>query len=137
MAFAGSLMKFKNDLSASIILSGGYNVELALSDAIIIIVCEGYRLDIYKRGKNPYYFYEKERIFLEKSMSGTEYIFNNLTESILKSKEFDIFAFDDILRSNEMLFGVAKSAIRNRSIISIEDINENRIITGSLNGISA
>lgn len=130
-------IEFQNGVSASFVAGKGYNIRLFLSEAIITIIGDGYCLDIEKKGENPYYFHERERIFLEKSISGAEYIFNALVSSLTDKTKFNIFTYDEILKGNEIIFGIAESIMRKGSIISPQEIDEDRVITGKFNGLSA
>lgn len=131
-------IEFDNDVTASITPATGCNVRLFLSDAIITITGDGFSIDVDKKEKNPYYFHEKERIFLEESnISGTEYIFLELVNSLRNNSDFNIFTYEDILKSNEIIFGIVESALRNSCNICLREINENRIVTGKFNALSA
>lgn len=130
-------LKFKNGITATITPGGGKNIRIHLDQGIININGDGYSLEIFTEGEFKGKFHELERVFAEPSKSGTQILFNDLTQSVLNSKPVSSISSNEILGGTEILFGIVESALRNGAKVRYEEIRKDLIVTGRFGDLYA
>jgi scyllo-inositol 2-dehydrogenase (NAD+) len=121
---------FANGVSASISQASGFNVRIACESGILTIHGDGYCIEINRVKDLPGYFHSIEEVKIVSTKSGTQYLMEDLRDAVLKDQPVKHIVPDEILCGQRLLFGILESSMQGGRIVTIEELNENVVITG-------
>lgn len=108
----------------------GNNIRIHLDNGIININSDGYSLDVSTGGRFKGKFNELNREYAPPSKSGTQVLFEDLTQSVLNSTDLSSVTNGEILGGIEILYGILESGLRNGTLVNHKEVRKDLIVTG-------
>lgn len=129
--------RFSNGVTASSSPAETFNTNIYGKKGYIIVQGDGMYIQVYKQGKIPLYFHDLETYNVNATMSGTQHLFEDLSDAVLNDKPIMHISPLEILANQRMLSGIAQSAINKGQVLDFKDLNEELVITGRSGGMFA
>ncbi|MFT5647539.1 MAG: putative dehydrogenase [Aureispira sp.] len=132
-----AVIQMENGITALLTPGNGMNIRIHLEQGIININGDGYSIDVFTTGEFKGKFNELNRELAKPSKSGTQELFNDLTQSVLNSTKLSSVSNDEILGGTEILFGIVESGLRNGALVKYEEVRKDLIVTGRFGDLYA
>jgi len=130
-------IKFTNGVTCNIIPNEGNNLRIQLSKAIIAINGDGYSIDINTEHKIKGRFHKLEQQYGEVVKSGTQMLFEDLTNAVLNSTSIKYVKAEEILCGTKLLSGIVESALKGGKKVNFKDVRDDLVITGRFGNLYA
>jgi scyllo-inositol 2-dehydrogenase (NAD+) len=125
-----AFFKFSNGISATINQGGVLNVRIFCSKGNLTVHGNGYSIEINRNKQFKDYFHSIEEIKVESIKSGTQYMMEDLANSISFNTPVKIIKPKEIFCGHQLLVGILESTLRGGARVSPGDLNDDLYITG-------
>lgn len=121
---------FNNEIKATIGQTRGLNIRLGCSEGILTVHGDGNSIEINRSKQIEGYFHKIEELNIVPKKSGTQYLMEDLKNSVLNKTRPLHIKPAEILCGQQILFGIVQSTLEDGKKIDTEMLNNNLIVTG-------